>query len=256
MIQDISIFSYIRDLDTLYDRNRIQRFLEGLAAKGYYLAAEIDWKDVFHVWWQTLYGSREDAPPPVEVASHPDPGQIFTPGLSSALQNRGDSYVHEQQDELSVHAYSTKQSGLLKAFEFTLKLEPNSGDIYISVEDRHFTLEDRQRGLRTYEHWLEILIYIYYSWHPVYAYSFNWSGEKEDTTREQALALDIHTLYEVNIFGPDIVAKLGRERVLSTPAWRVDPIDDGGVMVVPEAYSQPSTQYGIERAAQHLGLRA
>lgn len=42
----------------------------------------------------------------------------------------------------------------------------------------------------------------------------------------------VHQLYWLNILGPEMVTKLGRERVLSTPAYLVEPLPPGSVLIV------------------------
>ncbi|WP_126935634.1 hypothetical protein [Corallococcus sp. AB018] len=42
----------------------------------------------------------------------------------------------------------------------------------------------------------------------------------------------VHDIYWLNILGPQMVRRLGRERVLSTPAYLVEPLPPGGVLLV------------------------
>jgi hypothetical protein len=79
----------------------------------------------------------------------------------------------------------------------------------------------------------------------------------KDTPREEILAHKISYLYDINLFGPEIVDALGRERVLSAPAQIVTLLDDGGVMLVPSENILPGfTQYDYSQVAKKLGLMA
>jgi hypothetical protein len=66
-------------------------------------------------------------------------------------------------------------------------------------------------------------------------------------------------LYEVfwlNIFGPELVESVGRERMLSTPAWRVEELPNGSVLLVtwPTAadFASESAREAQARAFVHL----
>ena len=44
--------------------------------------------------------------------------------------------------------------------------------------------------------------------------------------------LNVPHIYWANYFGPDYVSKLGREHVMSAPAWAAEPLDDGGILYI------------------------
>lgn len=56
------------------------------------------------------------------------------------------------------------------------------------------------------------------------------------------------------VFGPDRVARLGRERVLSAPAARVDALPYGGFCLQAAANPFVATPQDVERVARHLGM--
>jgi hypothetical protein len=67
-------------------------------------------------------------------------------------------------------------------------------------------------------------------------------------------------VYEVgwlNVFGPRLVEKVGRERVLSTPAWRVEELPNGCVLLVtwPTAADFASDEARLAQARAHAHLR-
>lgn len=63
-------------------------------------------------------------------------------------------------------------------------------------------------------------------------------------------------LYEYNVFPPEMVAQLGRERIRSAPAWFVEELDTGGAFLAvrepPEYCSQTVDQ--CLKVADHLGI--
>jgi hypothetical protein len=67
-------------------------------------------------------------------------------------------------------------------------------------------------------------------------------------------------IYEVswlNVFGPRLVEAVGRERMLSTPAWRVEELPHGAVLVVlqPTAADYASEASRVAQARAHVHLR-
>ena len=67
-------------------------------------------------------------------------------------------------------------------------------------------------------------------------------------------------IYEVswlNVFGPKLVETVGRERVLSTPAWRVEELPNGSVLLVtwPTAADFASEEARLAQARAHVHLR-
>ena len=68
---------------------------------------------------------------------------------------------------------------------------------------------------------------------------------------------ELNSLFWLNVFSPAAVERLGRNRVLSAPAWKVEELDDGRVMLVvsnnPVHPSQPWDTAG-KRVSGHLDL--
>lgn len=78
----------------------------------------------------------------------------------------------------------------------------------------------------------------------------------EDDTVEDLAAMTTPPLYEYNVFRPETVEALGRERVRSVPAWFVEELDNGGAFV---AVREPPRQCGPAaepcfEVADHLGI--
>ncbi|OJH36315.1 hypothetical protein [Cystobacter ferrugineus] len=67
-------------------------------------------------------------------------------------------------------------------------------------------------------------------------------------------------IYEVswlNVFGPKLVESVGRERMLSTPAWRVEELPNGSVLLVtwPTPADFASDEARLAQARAHVHLR-
>jgi hypothetical protein len=67
-------------------------------------------------------------------------------------------------------------------------------------------------------------------------------------------------IYEVcwlNVFGPKLVETVGRERMLSTPAWRVEELPNGGVLLVtwPTVTDFASEEARLAQARVHCHIR-
>jgi hypothetical protein len=81
-------------------------------------------------------------------------------------------------------------------------------------------------------------------------------GRDEKTARRDGF----DKVYEVcwlNVFGPKLVETVGRERVLSTPVWRVEELSNGSVLLVtwPTAADFASEEARLAQARAHVHLR-
>ncbi|MDQ2715178.1 MAG: hypothetical protein M3Z08_09755, partial [Chloroflexota bacterium] len=233
----ITVFNYPRTEEAYYNADGIPRFLTELAAQGYYLAGS-DQGDVGQVWRRVLFGTYSRSGLSTEAAAQIDPESLFVPAVSSVLWHDVDAFLQHRSDELSIGVYSTARTGGLSSFNCTIDIAPHDGWIHVSMENLCADLSH-------YEPFLNILRMIYAAWHPIYGYQDDVSGGRPLISLVQARALDIEWLYDINLFSPELVAKLGRERVLTTPAWRVQALDDGGVLLVPALYyaGEPGRDY-------------
>ncbi len=107
-----------------------------------------------------------------------------------------------------------------------------------------------------YENFLQAIRLVYEVYHSLYAFQISMLGESRPaTTYEEAQAKQIRWLYDVNLFSPELVEKLGRERIESVSAQKVISLDDGGVMLLPRIYFYPGfTKYSFKKVATHLNL--
>ncbi|ELZ21970.1 hypothetical protein C477_04474 [Haloterrigena salina JCM 13891] len=78
----------------------------------------------------------------------------------------------------------------------------------------------------------------------------------EDDTIDDLAARLAPPLYEYNVFRPETVETLGRERVRSAPAWFVEELDSGGAFLAvrePPRQCSPAAEPCLE-VADHLGI--
>ena len=80
---------------------------------------------------------------------------------------------------------------------------------------------------------------------------------RDDETRRRDGFDKIYEVGWLNVFGPKLVAAVGRERMLSTPAWRVEELPNGCVLLVtwPIASDFASEEARLAQARAHVHLR-
>jgi len=60
---------------------------------------------------------------------------------------------------------------------------------------------------------------------------------ENDMTAEEIAALRLRYVFWANLWGPSYVAEYGQEFLLGAPGWRVEALEDGGILYVPtESY--------------------
>jgi hypothetical protein len=81
-------------------------------------------------------------------------------------------------------------------------------------------------------------------------------GRDEKTSRRQGFD-QIYEVFWLNVFGPELVASVGRERMLSTPAHRLEELPNGSVLLVtwPTVADFASEQARVAQARAHVHLR-
>lgn len=229
MEEHIWILIFLRKREEFYDAETVKRFLSVLA--GHHFRVIADAESHFSLAWYCFHAELDDEATLRQQGI--DTTLLFTPGVSPLLLEETNTYVAEQRKTLSFDVYSTSREGLLKRFEFGGSLEPDEGYILLSINwelfDAAFAGEDSEPREA---YWIELLQEIYRCWHPLYAYRFSHgSGPLADPKQEDIRALAIHSVYGTNFFGPEFVAKLGREKLLSIPAYRVVELGDGGIFL-------------------------
>ncbi len=81
-------------------------------------------------------------------------------------------------------------------------------------------------------------------------------GRDEKTSRRDGVD-KVYEVFWLNVFGPKLVETVGRERMLSTPAWRVEALPNGSVLLVtwPTAADFASEEARVAQARAHVHLR-
>ncbi|HEU5382348.1 MAG TPA: hypothetical protein VFV38_43600 [Ktedonobacteraceae bacterium] len=249
-ITDHVVLFYLHDGAEVYQLEKMQHFLHVLAAKGYYIFAEAESEKLWPLWHEWVASCAEG----IEVTS---PLQA---GVSPQALSEVEQLCRERQDGLRLQGfsvatkvYSKEGRKLLNGFEWFLGFDKEEGVVYIAyLRQRFARFKDEWEA---FPHWLEIVQLIYSTWHPIYGYVIDPRGGVRETSRDEVLAHKISYLYDINLFGPDIVEELGRERVESAPAQIVTSLDDGGIMLVPCENLLPDFyQYNYTSVAEHLGL--
>lgn len=245
----MTVSFYTRAANDLYQAERLRAFLTELSQLGHYLAGS-ESETISAAWMVAHYTT---VPEKTRTrAQSIDPQSLFIPTVTSTLWQNVEAFVqHRTTNELSVSVYSTQRTGPLAHFRCTLTFYASESQIDVTMADDTDSIED-------YLHYLDVLQLVYTTWHPLYGYQDDPSGDV--TSLEEARRYDIRWLYDINLFGPEIVDQLGRERVLSTPAWLVKTLNDNGVLLVPALYRNGGRdeeyRFSREEAAQHLHLHS
>jgi len=81
-------------------------------------------------------------------------------------------------------------------------------------------------------------------------------GRDEKTSRRDGFD-KIYAVWWLNVFGPELVESVGRERMLSTPAHRVEELPNGSILLVtwPTAADFASDAARLAQARAHVHLR-
>jgi hypothetical protein len=251
-ITDHMVLFYFHKSEEMYEIERIQRFLQALAAKGYYVFADIESAALEPLWHEWTRDSADEAQVPAPWQAGVSPQALTMVEQFCAERQK---FLMLQGYAVSTEVYSTGGRKLLGGFAWNLGFAEEQGMVYLGYLRHHFTVIADE--WEAYAHLLEVIRLTYDLWHPLYGYTIDPRGGERDTPREEILAHTISYLYDINLFGPEIVEKLGRERVESAPAQIITSLDDGGLMLVPCENLLPDfLQYSYSQVAEHLGLAA
>ncbi|HYO59831.1 hypothetical protein [Archangium sp.] len=80
---------------------------------------------------------------------------------------------------------------------------------------------------------------------------------RDDEARRRDGFDKVYEVFWLNVFGPKLVESVGRERMLSTPAWRVEELPNGCVLLVtwPTAADFASEEARLAQTRAHCHLR-
>lgn len=215
---------FLRSVAGLYDQVTVQRYLALLVELGYHLRVLEDGI------------SRHDR----------------EPEITSRAQQAVDEYLEQRQARLQLHASYLRGLDI----ELWIFLEPEKGRISFSVDHEQFNGSDEGRA--AFLSLLDMFKSTYEHWHAFYGYQWYQGEEEEGVQPDRETVLEtqeIHHVYTINLLGPEIVEKLSRERVMDAPAWRNEPLADGGVLLIPDNTYYLHIPFAYKHLAVALGLQ-
>ncbi len=247
------VLSYVRERDMLYSSEKISHFLQALARQNCYVASELEIG--FFTIWKRFLVEAPTASATRRRAKRSGFEDALQPGVSELLREEVRLYSTQRQEELTFSICSMARTELLRGFQVTCTLQPVDGCILLSVEAERF-FGSSKPGLAKYQHWLELVRTVYACWQPLFVHEFSHTATVPNTSWEEVQAFAISQLYMLNIFGPELVEKIGQQKLLFVPAWKVAKLKDDGILVIPEDSYSSSEQhsYSLRRAAKYLGF--
>lgn len=76
------------------------------------------------------------------------------------------------------------------------------------------------------------------------------------TTHEDIEALELPVVYWANFFGPAYVDKIGRDKILTAPAWAIEELSDGGILyVLASCPGLTEDHVPVEKVKAHFGVK-
>jgi hypothetical protein len=211
---------FLRTAESFYDRETVQGYFQLLVQLGYRLRVFQE-KDVY---------------------------RDVEPEITSLAQQAIDEYLTRRLANLELRAYYLGNLTI----ECWITLRPEKGAISFVVTQEHFSGSDEGRA--AFLGLIEMFKETYRYWHPIYGYQ--WYDSEAQLTQAALLAThEVHHIYPINFWGPEIVEKLGRERVLNAPAWRKEVLADGGVLLIPDNTYDVHIPFAYRRLATVLGLQ-
>jgi hypothetical protein len=249
-MQDMrTIFFYLHNPEEIHQAEKVQRLLQEIAAQDYYLVTDTEWEQTSAIWRAFLQSSSDGG-------SSGSSARTFQAGVSPLSQEQAEHFYTEKRQMCFLRAFSASPDGPMKGFTFDLRLDAEEGAVYISFDEDRFDRSTEEVVM--YDRWLEMVRMIYTIWHPIYGYQLDHMGVMPYTPKEDIRAFNITRLYDLNLFGPELVQQLGRERIESAPAQKILPLDDGGIILLPKIYFYPppnrDVYYDPEKVAAHLSL--
>ncbi|WP_408888229.1 hypothetical protein ACJ2CR_23940 [Myxococcus faecalis] len=173
----------------------------------------------------------------------------------SALKERQDQYGS------TVGLYRTTSPAVSLTIDLGLAHEPAGIHIWLDVQPVSFFSDQGrcQALVETVRGWSSIYSTPYAVAHSAadrQLADFPRFG-RDDETYEKHGADKVYDVFWLNVFGPQLVESVGRERMLSTPAHLVEELPDGSVLLVlrPTAADFASDEARVAQARAHVHLR-
>lgn len=246
------VLCYVREKDELRQQEKVLQFFQKLAQHNCLLSSTLE-IGTAAIWRRFVVEAPGDEELTDEQASF---AFALQPGVSEYVEHETRVYVAECQEQLTVEARLIARSKLLRGFEFAVTLAPDDGAIIFSVDHERF-FHRGEAGVLKFRYWTKLLQEVYAYWHPLFMHEFTHQGPPSlNPTWEDARALRIPALYTLNIFSPELVKQLGQEKLEQAPAWIMETLRDGGVLLIPEdIYGLlPDLSHSLASVARHLGF--
>lgn len=106
-----------------------------------------------------------------------------------------------------------------------------SSILYAETDDTAMFTQPQWRPEDSAQRLLILAKALYYSTHPRFAW-IERCHSRGYTVQEDVDKLLLPHIYWANFFGPEYVEKLGRECLMNAPGWRIEELDDGGILYV------------------------
>lgn len=245
------ILCYVREKEDLRQQEKVLQFFHMLAKHNCFVASTLEMAT-------TTIWKRFVAEVPIDSdTDDKDPfASMLQSGVSPHVQQETRVYVAECQEQLTVEARLMARSKLLHGFEFAVTLAPAEGTLLLSVNHERFFLRG-QAGIMKFRYWVKLLQEIYTYWHPMFMHEFSHQDPPSiNPSWEEVHACNISALYNLNVFSPELVNKLGREKLVQAPAWMIEALDGQGILLIPtDVYGLiPDISHSFDAVAKHLGF--
>lgn len=246
------VLFYVHEREELYDQQRLFQFFTGLAQRNCFVALESErtaqaiWRRYMVEEPELLTAEQEDIPF----------ADALRPGVSESLRERSMTYVAQREEQLTLVARSMARSPLARGFTFSVTLSPTEGYLLCSIEQERF-FNPKLDGLAKYRYWIRVLEETYACWRPFYAYEF--MREKLPTANpswEELRTRKVPLLHHLNMYGPELIQQIGRERLFNAPAWLIRELEGSGCLLIPEDPHDfsPTSSATYAEVAKYLGL--
>ena len=210
---------FLRALEACYQVETFERVFDLLIARGFRLIAD---------------GEEEEY-------------ENVVPEVTPALRRDLNEYLAHRKERLFIQVY------LLGDVDFRFVLLPVQEEGMLVCQVNYDYIRSNEARV-FYPIMLETFKDLYHACQSFYGhqdYDGGISLSRKAVIQDQSIGY----LYYINLFGPELVKKLGRDRLLSAPAWRVEELGDGGIFLVPEDHlAIGGGGHSLKKVADHLGM--
>ncbi|MCK8499674.1 hypothetical protein [Myxococcus fulvus] len=212
-----------------------------------------NFQDAFEPFLQALESYAGDTMP--DVVRGARQRRYSRASVWKALEER------REGNSTAVALFRTEPPAIELSVDIWLARQPVEVDVWFDAQPlSHFAEAERCDGfVRMVRAWASQGVVSYASAHSMADKQLtdapNFGRDDEVTQRDD---LDrVYELFWLNVFGPRLVERVGRERVLSTPAHLVEELPNGAVLLVlrPTVTDFASDEARVAQARAHVHLR-